>query len=87
MTATKHTPAGMRLLEKLMVAETSGRLCTLISNMDGTSAGQGMECPRGDGGFLAAAEKLAREGAVSLVGRRHRRFVIITDAGRAAIEA
>lgn len=76
--------AGKKLIAKFMDAERRGRLVALCNNLDGSPAGFGLPLPRGDGGALAAAQKLARDGQASLVGGRHRRYLIITDAGRSA---
>lgn len=86
MTAqTKHSPAGLSLLNRIIFAEKAGRLVKLINNTDGTDAGFGWPIPSGDGGSLAAAQRLEREGAVRLVGMRHRKYAVVTDLGHAAI--
>jgi len=83
--AVKHSTAGLSLLNRIVFAEKAGRLVKLVNNIDGSDAGLGWAIPSGDGGSLAAALRLEREGAIKLVGMRHRRYAVITELGRASI--
>jgi hypothetical protein len=78
------TAAGAKLLKKFLERQRAGFLDRLVDG-EGIAAGCGMALPAGDGGALAAAQRLERDGLALLVGRRHRRFIIATDAGIKAV--
>jgi hypothetical protein len=77
------TPAGAALLARFLDCEARGRLASLRDFRG--PAEPGMPLPHGDGGALAAAQRLQRQGFAVLVGRRHHRFLRITDAGRSEV--
>lgn len=77
-TVQTPTAAGLKLISAFLQRERQNNLDLL------TNGQAGMPLPAGDGGALASAKKMAREGFVTLVGARHRRFIIVTQSGRAA---
>lgn len=80
------TPAGKKLLERYVRCERLGMLQGLV-NGAGEEMGCGMALRPGDGGELASAQKLARDGFARLVGGRRNasRYLIITASGRDAL--
>jgi hypothetical protein len=83
-TANTPTSAGEKLLREFLTREARGQLRGMRDGC-GAPLPDGMPLPHGDGAALSAAQKLTRDGYARLVGGRHRRHLIITDAGRAAV--